>query len=47
MMNSHVIKWISWQHLIAVRSGRQFAQLFWSHSFNEELKSIGHQQIAD
>ncbi len=36
IMNEHVLKWYRWQHFLAVKQGRQFAQSVWARSYNDE-----------
>jgi len=34
--NDHVLKWMRWQHFMAVRQHRQFAQLVWATEYKIE-----------
>ena len=37
MMNWHVIKYYKWKHFLAVKQGRQLAQLVFSSKYNSEF----------
>ena len=39
MMNWHVRKYYRWKHFLAVKQGRQLAQLFWTNKYNREVKN--------
>jgi len=40
MNNGHVLKWMRWQHFMAVREGRQFAQCVWATNYRIELGGL-------
>lgn len=37
-MNGHVLKYIRWNHFVAMESKRGLAQLYWASVYGEELK---------
>ncbi|MDR3427966.1 hypothetical protein [Silvimonas sp.] len=38
--NAHVLTWMSFQHFLAARYGRQLAQLYWATQHKHELEHM-------
>ncbi len=38
MDNGHVLQWYRWQHWLAEREHRFFAQLVWANAYNMEAE---------
>ena len=44
--NAHVLKWIRWQHFMAVRERRYFAQAIWAKNYEIEKDDVYVSRLA-